>query len=188
MKKIIKYLIPIGFIATGIFIRFQEIVERIKPELLEQTGKMYSSDILKTFEKRYYLLKESNILIGIGLSIFLLIISLYFFKKLKRKNPSCLGCGSSFIEKGSELCSNCLAKNPSDRNQPFDWMKWRCPICGKQGKESKEIVPAFKSEKSSSWFGRAHRKCMKEYNKTHENKYQVRKYSWHGKFLGHEEP
>lgn len=106
-------------------------------------------------------------------------------KLFRKKERKCLGCGSSFVRKGEEFCHICLSKTPSAREpELYPGMRWTCPICGKKEKEYGEMVPAF----LNGWLGSAHRKCMRKYNKTHEKKYQVRKYSWYGDYLGQEDP
>jgi hypothetical protein len=77
--------------------------------------------------------------------------------------------------------------------------RWVCPIC-KQWDKAKNMVSATiegvpcrdnktgKILQNATWMGKAHVKCIENYNKTHEPKYSIREYDENNKFLGETTP
>ena len=77
--------------------------------------------------------------------------------------------------------------------------KWLCPIC-KEWDTVDNMLPATlesvpcencqtgKASKKSTWLGKAHLFCVKEYNKKNKQKYSIQVYDETEKFLGQVTP
>jgi len=77
--------------------------------------------------------------------------------------------------------------------------KWLCPICNEWDAvdnmlpSTLESVPCEncqtgKASKKSTWLGKAHLFCIKEYNKKNKQKYSIQVYDEKEKFLGQVTP